>query len=127
MLHLVDPLVDREQRTQGEQDHGHDEGPEVALACVPERVLLGRGASGTTSAQQQQRLVARVGHRVDRLGQQRGRPRDREAHELRDRYPAIGEHGGQDRFRAPVRRQVGVSSVFGPFGHGARWVRHDRT
>ena len=72
MGELLDALVDREETTDGEQDDRHDERVDVALAAVPERMLGVGLASRHPSAQQQQELVARVGERVDGLGEHRG-------------------------------------------------------
>ena len=72
---LRDALVEREQAAHREQHEGDDERPEVALAPVAERVLGVGLAPGPPAAEQQQRLVAGVGERVDGLGQQAGRRR----------------------------------------------------
>ena len=86
---LLDALVDGEHAAQAEQDDGDDERPEVPLAAVAERVLGGRRPLRPPAAEQQQRLVARVGHRVDALGQHRARAGDQEADELGDGDAAL--------------------------------------
>ena len=48
-----------------------DEGVDVALAAVAERMLGCRRALGSLAAEQQERLVAGVGQRVDRLREHR--------------------------------------------------------
>jgi hypothetical protein len=49
------------------------------------------------AAEGEQRLVAGVGPRVDRLGQHRGRAGEQERDELDDRDAEIGQERGQDR------------------------------
>ena len=66
---LVDPFVDGEGRTDGEQDQGDHERPEVALAAVAEWMGLGGVPTRPATAEQQQGLVGHVGHRMDGLGQ----------------------------------------------------------
>ncbi len=68
---LLDALVQGEQPAHAEQDEGDDERPEVALAPVAEGMLAVGGALGPLAAEQQQCLVAGVGNRVHRLGEQR--------------------------------------------------------
>jgi hypothetical protein len=48
-----------------------DEGVNVALATVAERMLGCCCALGSIAAEQQERLVAGVGQRMDRLGEHR--------------------------------------------------------
>ena len=72
---LLDALEDGEGAAQAEQHQRHDEGPEVALAAVPEGVGLVGLPPGPVAAEQEQALVAGVGDRVDRLGQHRRRAR----------------------------------------------------
>ena len=82
---LLDALEDGERPAEAEQHQRHDEGPEVPLAAVAERVRLVGLPPGPVAAEQEQALVAGVGDRVDRLGQHRRRARDHEADELGDR------------------------------------------
>ncbi len=70
VAHLLDALVEGEQAAHREQHEGDDERPEVALAAVAERVLAVGGLARPLAAEQQQRLVAGVGERVDGLGEQ---------------------------------------------------------
>jgi hypothetical protein len=46
MLQLLDALVEREDAADGEQDDGHDERVDVALAAVAERVTCDHRAAG---------------------------------------------------------------------------------
>ncbi|MBG9885460.1 hypothetical protein ABE10_02430, partial [Bacillus toyonensis] len=61
---LLDAFVDREETADGEEDDRDDEGVDVPLASVPERVLAIGVAAGLAPAEHQQQLVARVGDRV---------------------------------------------------------------
>ncbi len=97
---LVDALVDREQAADREQDDRDDERVDVALAAVAERVLLVGCAPRPATAEQQQQLVARVGDRVDRLGEHRGRARDEPRDELRQRDAHVREERRDDRLVA---------------------------
>jgi len=67
----LDALVEGEQRAHGKQHQGDDERVEVPLGPEAELMFLGLLLQGTVPAEQQQRLVARVGHRMRGLGQQR--------------------------------------------------------
>ncbi len=77
-----------------EQQHRHDEGPEVALASVAERMLDVGHALRLVPAEEQQTFVAGVGDRVDGLREHRARPGEREADELHDRDAEIGGERG---------------------------------
>ena len=70
---------------------------DVTLAAVAERVLRGRRSVEPVARRQQQHLVARVGDRVDRLGQHRGRAGQRPGGELRHGDEQVGGQGGDDR------------------------------
>jgi hypothetical protein len=60
--------------------------------------MLLRGlAPGALPADQEQRLVAGVSDRVDRLGQHRRRLRQRPGRELGDRDARVGQQRGDDR------------------------------
>ena len=85
MPDAVNALVDREDRADGEQDESDDEGVEVTLGAEAELVLLGLLAPCTVAADEEQDLIARVGDRVNGLGEQRGGPGDDEGDELRQR------------------------------------------
>ena len=52
------------------------------------------------SAEEQETLVARVGHRVDRLGQHGGGAGEQERQELRDRDAGVGQERRDDRLGA---------------------------
>src|SRR5207245_3070082 len=78
-----------------------DEGPEVTLLAEPEGVF-GRGASPSApAAEEEEGLVAGVGHRVDGLGEEGRRAGDGEAGELRDRDAEVGRERRRDRLPAP--------------------------
>jgi len=68
---LVPRLVQGEEATEAEQHDRHDEGVDVALAAVAEGMLGRRRALGSLAAEQQERLVAGVRQRVDRLREHR--------------------------------------------------------
>src|SRR5262249_21365108 len=75
--------------------------PEVALAPVAEGMVGRRSSAGAGAAEEEQRLIAGVGDRGQRLGQERRRARDGEADELSDRDAEAGEERGRDRLPAP--------------------------
>ena len=64
-VELLVALVEREQAADGEEHDRDEEGVDVALAAVAEGVLRRGGALGPLAADEQQRLVAGVGERVD--------------------------------------------------------------
>ena len=97
---LGDALVDGEGTTEAEQHEGDDEGPEVALAAVAERVRRVGRPPGSLAAEQQQALVPGVGDRVDGLREHRGRAGDDEADELGDGDAGVRQQRGDDRLRA---------------------------
>ena len=68
---LVQRLVQGEQAADAEQHDRHDEGVNIALATVAERMLGCRRALGSIAAEQQERLVAGVGQRMHRLREHR--------------------------------------------------------
>ena len=111
---LRDALVDREHAAQAEQDEGHHERPEVAFASVAERVLGGRCPAGALLPQQEERLVAGVGHGVHGLGQHRRRAREQEPPRTGDGDAQVGEQRGH-------HRPGSVSAA----GHGGRVLRCD--
>jgi len=67
-------------------------------------VLLGGLALGTLAAHQEQRLVAGIGDRVDRLGEHRGETGQQECDELRDRNAGVGQQCRDDGFLASTGR-----------------------
>ena len=115
---LLDALEDGEHRAEGEQHDRHDEGPEVALAAVAERVDRGRLLLGPVAAEQQQELVAGVGQRVHALGQHRRRPGEDEADELGDGDAEVGQQGGEDGSSCSLRSTWRGFSRVGPTGVG---------
>src|SRR6185437_1291490 len=68
---LVPRLVQGEEAADAEQHDRHDEGVNVALTSVAERMLGCRRALGSFAAEQQGRLVAGVGQRMHRLREHR--------------------------------------------------------
>ena len=116
LVELVVGLVEREQPADGEQHDRDDEGVDVALAPVPERVLLGRLAAGSLAAQQQEQLVPGVGHGVDRLGQHRADPGEEEGQELGRGDACVRQQGSHDRPGATVSRHR--ARVRSPPGRG---------
>ena len=94
---LGEALVEGEHAAEREQHEGDDERPEVALPAVAEGVLGVRLARRPLAAEHQQALVAGVGERVERLGEQAGRAGDEEPDELGDGDPEVGEERGEDR------------------------------
>ena len=96
VLPFVEGLVQGEQATDAEQDDRDDEGVDVAVATVAERVLGGGRPAGPPSPDEQQQLVERVSDRVDRLGQHRGEPGEGERDELGQRDPEVRKERGDD-------------------------------
>ena len=94
---LVVGLVEREQATDAEQHDRHDERVDVAVPAVAEGVFRGGLALRPLAAEQQQRLVARVGDRVDRLGQHRRGAGQDPGDELGDRDAQVRQQGRDDR------------------------------
>ena len=74
--------------------------PRIALRVVAERVSGVGRAAAATQGDREQHLVAGVGHRVERLGHQRGRAGQRRRDALRDRDRDVGDQRGGDRAAA---------------------------
>ena len=98
----MDALVDREHGAHGEQHERDDERVEVALCAEPELVLFGLLSLRPVAADEEQRLVAGVGDRVDGLGQQRGGSGNDEGDELRDGDAEVRRQRGKDGTLAVV-------------------------
>ena len=111
VLELVERLVEGEQTTDGEQHDRDHERPEVALPAVPEGVQRRGLLARATPTKQQQRLVARVGDRVDRLRQHRAGPGQQVRDELRDRDAEVRGQRRDDRPGSALSRHP--SSVVG--------------
>ena len=109
---------------QAEQHDRDDEGVDVAFPAVAERMRGCRSPLGTLAAQPQQRLVAGVGQRVDRLREHRGRRGQQERNELGGGMPKLaniavttalvlpsvatsGLYGLRPERRAPARMRRG--------------------
>ncbi len=123
---LLEPLVQREDPADGEQDDRHDERVHVPFAPVAERVLLVGGLPRTPSAEQQQELVRGVGEGVHALREHRRGPADRRRDELDDRDPDVRGQCGEDRPRAsrsahrcPFSRRA---PILGATGARGRWI-----
>jgi hypothetical protein len=97
---LLYPLAEGEQRPQAEDHEGDHERPEVPLPPIAEGVLDRRRPARPAPAEEQQALVGGVRHRVQRLGEHRGRAGRGEADELGDGDAQVGEEGGDDRLPA---------------------------
>ena len=94
-LDFMDALVDRHAGANSKQQNGDHEGPEIDLHAVAEGVgAVGRPA-GAFQPIQQQRLVAAVDQRVDRLAQHRRGTGVKGGGELGRRDGAIAGEGGQ--------------------------------
>ncbi len=94
---LLERLEDREQSARAEQHERDDERPEVPRRFVAERMLLVGAALGPPAPEHQQRLVAGIGHRVNRFGEHRRGPRERVRDELGDRDAQVRQERGDDR------------------------------
>jgi hypothetical protein len=109
---LLYALVDREQPPEREEHERDDEGPEVALAPEAEGVGVGGLAPGRGAAPEQECLVARVGDRVQGLGQHRGGARERVADPLGQGDAQVRRHRGEDRAPIPrIHRQLDLATV----------------
>ena len=93
---LVHPLVDGEDGAAGEQDDGHDEGPEIGLAGKAEGVKLVGLLGGLLDADEQQHLVQGVGGGVDGLGQHGRRGGEQGHDELDQGDEQVGAESGHD-------------------------------
>ena len=71
LVELVVRLVEREQAADAEQHDRDDERVDVTLTAVAEGVGVGRLPPGAPASDEQQCLVAGIGHRVNGLGQHR--------------------------------------------------------
>jgi hypothetical protein len=114
---LLVAFEQREQRAQGEQHDSHQEGPEVAFAPETEG-MRGRGRLTPPPApEREQSLIAGVGHRVDRLGQHRGAPVNRNATNLAIAIPRL------------ARNAAKIARVLPSFTPAVRWrsIRHGHT
>ena len=89
---LIDPRLQREQGAGDEHADRCDEGPEVCVTTVAERVSLVGGPIASPLRHEEQYLVADVGEGLRRLGRHRGRSRDDRRGRLR---PGGGEVGHQ--------------------------------
>jgi len=95
--HVADALVGRDAGADREDQQRHDEGPEVILAPVAERVRIVGGPRRLARAVHEQHLVARVHERVHGLAQHGGAVRDRRGTELGDRDEQVrGERREED-------------------------------
>ncbi len=99
---LVVRLVEGEEPTEAEQHDRDDEGVDVPLAPVAEGVLGVGLAARTLATDEQQRLVARVCERVDRLREHRGGVRQQVRDELRDRDTEVRGQSRDDRLGTTV-------------------------
>jgi hypothetical protein len=86
--------ADREDAERGQQR------PVEQLGAVPEGMTGVRLAPGPAQAGEQQQLVAGVGQRVQRLGEQRGRAGQRGRGRLGREHRQVGTHGDGDRAQA---------------------------
>jgi hypothetical protein len=89
----VEALHEGDHPTAHEQGHRHQERPEVELLAPPERVAHRRAEAAGGGAAQQEQLVARVGHRVEGLGQHGGAAADGGRHELDHGDAHVGHQG----------------------------------
>ena len=109
---LLDAFVQREQPTHAEQHEGDDEGPEVALGPVAERVGRGRrGACRACDPSISRAWLPVSASECAGLGQQTGRPGDQEPDELGDGDAEVGEERGDDCLPAALvhRCKVGIA------------------
>lgn len=100
--HLVIALIQREQPAEREQHETHHKRPEVPRAAVAEGMQIGGAVAGAARAEHKQALVARVGDRVDRFRQQRGRAGKQEPGEFGQPDSDVGEERTQSRTAAAV-------------------------
>ena len=99
-LNPVQPLQNGEAGAKTEDQDRDNEGPEVELQAMPERVLSCGGLSGAPESVEEEQLVARVHGRMDRLahhGGATGEPGRREF--CRRDCRIAGECCVDDRFR----------------------------
>jgi hypothetical protein len=95
---LVHALVDGKHAADAEQDHRHQEGPEVNTLAKSQRVIDGWQFACLAEAEYQQQLVTGIRHRVDGLRQHGPRPRNHGRHTLGHGNGGVGKQGKQDGF-----------------------------
>ena len=100
---LGDAVAAREHRAGHEHRDRRDEGPQEALLPVAEGLPFARLAPAERDRGQQEDLVGGVGERVGGLGEERGRPADQAAPELRDRDQRVRREGDRNRLAAGAR------------------------
>ena len=99
-------LPDRQRAADDEHADRGEQRPVVALGAVAERVRLVGGLRGAPQRNHQQHLVAGVGDRVQRLGEQRRRAGQRRRGALGDRDRRVRRERGEDAAGALVARGV---------------------
>ena len=94
---VVDAVEDGEGAADAEEQQRDDERPEVALARPAEGEALVRGLDRQVHADEEERLVARVGERVHGLGERGRRVGEERRRELaRGDGDVAGERGEDD-------------------------------
>ena len=89
-------LVHSIGRADAEDEDGRDERPEETLLAVAERVTPRGRLFVKAQSQQQENLVRRVGHRMQRFCHHSRRTRDDGGHELQDRNQTVGKERADD-------------------------------
>ena len=90
-------MVRRRSRAQDEGRDSGDHGPDVLLVPVPVRRVLVRRAQRALQPEREEALVAQVCHRVEHLGQHRGRAGGGPASELGCEHAEVAHDGRAHR------------------------------
>ena len=102
MLQFAGAFIDGQARSQGEDQDGHHEGPEIEFHAVTERVARVRRLAGALHAVQHEALVAGIHHRMDGLAEHGGTAGDACGDELGNCDQAVAGQGSKDDFAGPV-------------------------
>ena len=103
----IHALVQRDARTQGEDQQRDHEAPEIELAAIAQGVHSVGRPGGARDPVEQQQLVDRVDQGMHRLAQHGGRARDGGGHELRGGDQQVaGQRRPDSRIGAGFRHVV---------------------
>ncbi len=97
VAHRIEAMLEGEHRAADEEHHRHHEAPEVHLLAASEGMLGRGGTTGHQHSPQQQRLVAGVGDRVEAFGEHGNAAGQRRHDELGHRDDRVPDQRRQHR------------------------------